>query len=727
MTRKNLNRFILLAGLLAFGGIVLSSYQSGMNIQNAFDELNQSHFPLLESASGISLNISAARTELFRYLNANEPSPHRVVAHIRNARLDLAWMSRQSLPVEVKRLIVALQNDMDRFAAWLDKAEAARDRDSFESNLAVNRLVSLGTVLSSVSDNLRQVLKNHTIKSANALRQRLLNADAQLVAISLILLLLLICGAVFQSRFLNREVEAKIRELQDRLAELSRSRQALRESEARFRTLVEESPLGISLVGADGRYKYISPAFIAMFGYSLKDIPTGDQWFEKAFPDPGLREKVRNTWLSDIKDADIGQARPRIYPVQSKDGSIKEIHFRPVTLPNYDQLVIYEDITEKSRLERQLRQAQKFEAIGTLAGGVAHDFNNLLMGIQGRVSLMMLKIDNNASFREHLKGIEQYVQSASDLTRQLLGFARGGKYRVEPVDLNELLIHSASMFGRARKEIRIHTNIQKTPIIVEADKRQIEQVLLNMFINAWQAMPEGGDLRISTEIAALDPIFCQQHNATPGQYARLVVADTGVGMDESVRRRVFDPFFTTKEKTRGTGLGLASAYGIVKNHSGVITVYSEVGQGATFHIYLPLSDKKAAQAVLASTRIEKGAGTILIVDDETMILEVGKAMLREIGYNPLAAANGMEAVEMVKNQGQDIDLVILDMIMPDLDGGKTFDLVREIAPSMPVILSSGYSLNKQAGEIMKRGCNGFIQKPFSIYELSRKIKTALDD
>jgi len=491
--------------------------------------------------------------------------------------------------------------------------------------------------------------------------------------------------------------------------------------------LIQESPFGIAIIGKDGRYRYTNPEFKNMFGYTIEDTPTGDDWFREAYPDKEYRDKVVQTFKADIKQASVGQARPRMFTVTCKDGSRKDIHFRPVTMENMDQFVIYEDITEKTKLEHQLKQTQKFEAVATLAGGIAHDFNNLLMGIQGRASLMSVELESSNPHLEHIKAIEDYIRSATDLTKQLLGFARGGKYEVRPIDINELLLASATMFGRTKKEIRIHTKLQNPPPVVAVDRGQIEQVLLNLYINAWQAMPDGGELYLETKIVALDNAYCKPYQAKPGRYAKVSVTDTGIGMDESICRRIFDPFFTTKEKARGTGLGLSSAYGIIKNHDGIIAVYSEVGQGTTFNIYLPVSHVATYRDVPTETELVKGSETILLVDDEDMIIKVAQAMLEKLGYRVIVAKDGEQAVDTVKRKGNEIDLVILDLIMPGIKGGKAFDLIHEIQPAMPVILSSGYSLNGQANDIIQRGCNGFIQKPFNISELSQKVQKILNE
>jgi PAS domain S-box-containing protein len=506
-----------------------------------------------------------------------------------------------------------------------------------------------------------------------------------------------------------------------------RAEKALRESEEKFRMLVEQSPLGISLIGKDGRYKYVNPQFLEMFGYTIDDVATGRQWFDKAYPDEIYRQKVLKEWSEFQQQPHIGRSRPHVYRVTCKDGSHKEINFKGLSLENQDQLVIYEDITERSQLEQQLQQAKRIEAIGTLAGGIAHNFNNLMMGIQGRASLMTLELGSSDPQLEHIKAIEEQIVSASNLTRQLLGLARGGKYEVKPIDINELLVSSAAIFGRTRKDIEIHSKIYASSLVVEADKRQIEQVFLNIFVNSIQAMPEGGKIYLETSILSLNASFCKPYAAIPGRYAKISIEDTGVGMTKETCQQVFDPFFSTKEKYLGSGLGLASAYGIIKNHGGIITVYSDLGRGTTISIYLPVSEKTAFIETQIEDNIVRGSGTILLIDDEEIIIDVGKPMMENLGYRVIAANCGEKAVDAVSENGDNIDLVILDLIMPGMDGGRTFDAIRDIQPKMPIILSSGYSLKGKATDIMRRGCNAFIQKPFNISELSQLIRKVLDE
>jgi nitrogen-specific signal transduction histidine kinase/ActR/RegA family two-component response regulator len=390
------------------------------------------------------------------------------------------------------------------------------------------------------------------------------------------------------------------------------------------------------------------------------------------------------------------------------------------------------DITKQKKTETRLLQAQKMESIGTLAGGIAHDFNNLLMGIQGHTSLSLLKLNKNdvhyEHLHEHIKTIETLVSSGANLTKQLLGFARGGKYEVKRADLNTLIEKTSKTIGRTKKEISIHRNLEKDLWPTDVDEGQIEQVLLNLFVNAWQAMPNGGDLYIETKNILLDEDRFKVYSKRKGRYVKISVTDTGIGMDEKTKERIFEPFFTTKEMGHGTGLGLASVYGIIKNHNGFINVYSEKGKGATFNIYLPASSAGDEKDEYRASDVADDilcTETILLVDDEDMVLNVAGDMLKTMGYTVMTASDGSTAVNTYSDHHQRIDLVMLDMVMPDMSGGDVFDEIKRINPQAKVLLSSGYSLNGQASRIMERGCDGFIQKPFTLDEISTRLRQIL--
>ena len=508
---------------------------------------------------------------------------------------------------------------------------------------------------------------------------------------------------------------------------------ALRESEEKYRTILESIEEGCFETDMDGNLTFFSNPFLKIIGYSRDELLGGNT---SAYTSPDtaagmkrITERLRETGKPEnVTD----------YDVICKDGSNVSLELSVSLLKDQDGLPmgyrgVLRDVSErkktekeKYKLESQLQQAQKMESIGTLAGGIAHDFNNILMGIQGNASLMLLKIESDHPNYEKIKNIETYVQNGTELTKQLLGFARRGKYLIRATDLNEIIDKSSSLFARTKKEIRVHATLLEDLWPAEVDRGQIEQVLLNLYVNAWQAMANGGDLYLQTENVILDRSYVKPYKVEPGRYIKISVSDTGVGIDKETQERIFEPFFTTKEMGRGTGLGLASVYGIIKSHGGYINVYSEQEKGTVFTIYLPASQKAvSSEKETGPTTIIKGSGAILLIDDEKMILDVGIELLEELGYTVQSAMSGQEAIDIFQKDRGKFDLVIMDMIMPEMGGGETFDRLKKIDPDVKVLLSSGYSINGQATKILRRGCDGFIQKPFNMNQLAEKVQKIL--
>ena len=531
---------------------------------------------------------------------------------------------------------------------------------------------------------------------------------------------------------LERRVQARTEaleqannQLRNEIEERKRAEKALRESEDRYRSVSRDMPAMVCRYLPNGNLTFANIRFKDHFQLSDETIVDKDVF--AFFPDTEqLRMKKRLQRLRPQKPMVISEqcTRTETGGVLWRQWTDRALFDEQRNAMEYQSIII--DITEKKNVESKLQQAQKMEAIGTLAGGIAHDFNNLLMGIQGNISLMYLDVDHRHPLYENIHSIEQLVDSGANLTRQLLGFARGGKYVVKPVNLNDVVSETAALFGRTRKSIRIHETYEPKVRLVAADRGQIEQVLINLYLNAWQAMSEKGDLYLETQNVTIDEKFVKPFEISYGDYVRISVTDTGKGIDPSISHRIFDPFFTTKEFGCGSGLGLASVFGIVKNHDGIVDFESYADRGTTFSVYLPISKKTNKEPAPIPVDILKGPETILLVDDEPFILDVGVKMLEKMGYTVIKACCGDDAVRLFNDIPKQIDLVILDLIMPDIGGGEVFDRLRAIRPDIKVLLASGYSMG-DAAAIIARGCNGFIQKPFGMQKLSHAIREVIDN
>jgi nitrogen-specific signal transduction histidine kinase len=394
-------------------------------------------------------------------------------------------------------------------------------------------------------------------------------------------------------------------------------------------------------------------------------------------------------------------------------------------------VVIFNDVTDRRQLQEHLNHAMKMEAIGELAGGVAHDFNNLLCVILTEAQLLRMNSGEGSEDHEGAMIIETAAQRASELTTQLLGFARRGKHRVVPVDVHVAIYETAQLLSRTlNKNIRLTLDLQADTSTVMGDPGQLQQVLLNLAINARDAMPDGGDLTFSTR-----PIGDGYRPDVPhldllsASHLELSVRDTGCGIPVDIQRRIFDPFFTTHEKGKGSGMGLATAYGIVNGHHGAITVDSTEGRGSTFNVYLPLSEEECLRSETQDSdlaaKLNTGSGRILLVDDEVMFRDVSSSALKRFGYEVVTAEDGAQAVNHYRQNHKKTDLVLLDMIMPTMNGLTCFQHLKQINPEVKVILVSGYAINGEVQEALDSGARGFVQKPFKIEKLVQEIRKTL--
>lgn len=512
------------------------------------------------------------------------------------------------------------------------------------------------------------------------------------------------------------------------VTERRRAEENLRASEHMYRTLLENVPQSVFLKDRDGRFLVVNKAFCASLGCTEADL-VGKTDLEFYPPDLAERFRADDRWVMtrrqqlEFEDQRIIHGQPRLVhvlktPVEDVSGQVVGV------------LGLRWDVTEQRNLEAQLRQAQKMEAVGQLAGGIAHDFNNLLTGILGNLALAMGDVPGGHPCRVLLDNAEAAGLRAAELTQQLLGFSRRTPLRLEPLDLNASIQETIRLL---RHVIDPRIGVQAKPQInlwpVKADASQVVQVLMNLCLNARDAMPHGGSLTLETANVSLDEISSLKHmEGQPGDYVRLRVSDTGHGMTEEVRQHIFEPFFTTKEPGKGTGLGLAMVFGIVQQHQGWIECHSTISRGSTFDIFLPRLSV-AAPAPLAPRGIDGVSGgqeTILLADDEEIVGRLGRAILERYGYRVLGAMNGLEAMEIYRQRQQDIDLVILDMAMPKLSGPDTLRQMRALNPSVSVLISSGYCSDEDLQAVKHEGAVGFIAKPYRPVDLARSVRAALD-
>ncbi len=503
--------------------------------------------------------------------------------------------------------------------------------------------------------------------------------------------------------------------------------EALDRSEARNRDLVEHSIYGISRVAADGTFLDANPAFLSILGCTTAEDLNALNLMNDVFRFPDQHAKL----MASCREQ--GEVHGAESEWRRCDGGLVAVrlHVRLLSIPDHAGAIeiIAEDVTELRAMERQLRQAQKFEAIGQLAGGIAHDFNNVVGAILGWAELGFEQNRATPQIADRFARIREQAERAAALTRQLLAFARRQVLQPQPVDINAITSGLVSFLDKViARDIELKV-ITAAVDAVKADPTQLEQVLMNLCLNARDAMPMGGRLLIETEMVELDESYCRFYPyVKPGRYVVLSVSDTGIGMDSETRERIFEPFFTTKEHGKGTGMGLATSYGIVKQHAGFIHVYSEPGQGSLFRVYLPAQEGAATEGAApkapAPAHVEmRGSETILIAEDHESIREMARQILVNLGYRVLSACDGEEALKLCEKESP--ALAILDVVMPKLGGAAVASKLTASFAGLPILFTSGYSQDSE--NIAPATANTrYLQKPYSPTTLGRVVREILD-
>jgi PAS domain S-box-containing protein len=506
---------------------------------------------------------------------------------------------------------------------------------------------------------------------------------------------------------------------------------ALRASEERFRALVENSSDALLLIDAEGRVTYISPSSSRHLGWGSDEM-LGQSIFDFLHPDDRDAMSVK---LAEVLRSP-GKPVTQDIRLQHADGSwraIESIAVNRLSDPSVEAIVVNaRDITDRRKLEEQLRHAQKMEAVGQLAGGIAHDFNNLLTAILGYCNLMRDDLPAEDPLRADLDEIHTAGERAASLTRQLLAFSRRQMLQPQVVDMNSVVQQLEKLLRRLISEnVELVTALARDLLSVRVDPASIEQILVNLTVNARDAMPHGGRLTIETSNVDLDETFAIAHvPMKPARYVMLAVGDTGEGMDADTQARVFEPFFTTKEQGKGSGLGLATVYGMVKQSGGYIWVYSEPGHGTVFKVYFPPAEQRARtndqdNAGRRSGDAMHGWETVLLVEDEDAVRALGREVLRRHGYVVLEARHGVDALRMAERHPDDIHLMITDLVMPHMGGRDLVERLAAVRPKMKVLFMSGYTDHALMHRDLTPG-TAFLQKPFTPEAFVRKVRSVLD-
>jgi two-component system cell cycle sensor histidine kinase/response regulator CckA len=504
--------------------------------------------------------------------------------------------------------------------------------------------------------------------------------------------------------------------------------EALRESEARYRGLVNNATYGIYWVTLDGTLLDANPALIQMLGFESIDafLVLGNT--VNLYCDRSKRDEIAKWYQENDRGEDTVEWKRK----DAKIITVRLIGRRSRDARRHSDCVelMVEDVTERIALEKQLRQVQKFEAIGQLAGGIAHDFNNMIGAVLGWAEIGLDETEPEARLHRHFDKIRHQAIRAAALTRQLLAFARRQILEPRNLDLNQNVAETLSLLEKViGSDIEIKTKLAPNLTLVRADPTQVDQVLMNLCINARDAMPEGGRLIIETSNATFDEKYCAaQTFARPGRYAVLAVTDTGTGMDAATLDRIFEPFFTTKELGKGTGLGLATVYGIVRQHGGFLHVYSEVGSGTTFRIYLPVTPgtEKAAAIVEESRDVRGGSETILIAEDHEGLRELARETLANLGYEILIACDGEEAVRLFQANRDRVDLLLLDVVMPKINGPEAYARISAERAGVAVVFATGYSPEMALLQNAQERGLTILQKPYVPRDLARRVRETLD-
>ena len=723
-TKVNILINIILITVLSAGIISILNTKS---LNRTFSSIIHKDIPELRIISEMSLEISEARIEIYRYVSGYEPSTYLISSSFSRAYQKISMISPEKKPENILYSISQIKTGISDILKLSGELEIAIKRNNtlkkaeFSSNLLMQ-----SSMLIALSDNLRNNLIDYILFQQIKSKSDILKTNTIFSASLFIFLMLLLIFAVANNRILSRIVQSRTKTLENQVYELNLIKTNLQESEKRFENLYDNAPVSYFSLDKTGNIINVNNTWLKTLFYDKKNVinhPLSEFIYKEDAP-------LYNDFLDElvIKN-NIPGREIRLF---NNNGEIINVSFTG----SIDELsgfyhCVFSDITEQKYLEDQLRHTEKMSAIGQLAGGIAHDFNNQLAGIMGYAEMIRINHENSKS-EEYADNILSITKRSSELVKKLLVFARKGQQVKIKTDIHALLKEVEILIQRSiDKKIALEINLNAADSVVYGDPGQIINSFLNLAINSRDAMPDGGKIIITTESVYLDknsPV--SETDISPGNYIRTTVEDTGTGIPESLKNKIFEPFFTTKPTGKGTGMGLSLVYSTVKNHEGFIEAFNRKGSGAVFSVYFPLTTEKIDTEIKSENykpKISNINKSILVVDDEEVLRNMASEVLSKEQYRILTAEDGEQALEIFKEKWHDIDLVLLDLVMPKINGYDTYIQMKSINPEVKAIITTGYSFNENIPELLKNGIKDIIMKPYKLSVLLDTISKTIEN
>ena len=715
---------IILFTVLSAGIISVINTKS---LNRTFSSIINKDIPELRIISEMSLEISEARIEIYRYVSGYEPSTYLISSSFSEALKKISLISSEEMPENILFSISQIKSGISDILNLSRELEIAiKINNSLKKAELSSNLLMQSSMLIALSDNLRNNMTDYILIQQIESKTDILKKNTIFSASLFIFLMLLFIFAVANNRILSGIVESRTKDLKNQLFELKLIKNNLQLSEQRFENLYNNAPVSYFSLDKTGNIKDVNNTWLKTLFYDKKNV-INHPLSEFIYKEDAL---LYNDFLEKlIRENQIAGREIRL---SNNKGDLVNVSFTgSIDEGSGYYHCVFSDITEQKYLEDQLRHTEKMSAIGQLAGGIAHDFNNQLAGIMGYADMIRANPENSKT-GNYAENIVSITKRSSELVKQLLVFARKGQQVKIKTDIHSLLKEVEVLVQRSiDKKIALEINLNAEDSVVLGDPGQIINLFLNLAINSRDAMPDGGKIIITTESVYIDknsPLT--ETDISSGEYIKTSVEDTGNGIPESLKNKIFEPFFTTKPTGKGTGMGLSIAYSTVNNHEGFIEAFNRKESGAVFSVYFPLITEKIDTEIKSEKYKPKTSNInklILVVDDEEVLRNMASEVLSKEQYRILTAEDGEQALKIFREKWHEIDLVLLDLVMPKINGYDTYIQMKSINPEVKVIITTGYSFNENIPDLLKIGINDIIMKPYKLSSFLETISKTIEN